>query len=224
MTQNQHNAVIHLGHQNGTVTLWTPNLPHPAVRLLAHLGPVSSVSIDQSTGGRYMATAGVDGIVKLWDCRSWKDALRSWNSRGGHATLAWSQRGCLAVASGGAVNVGAIFSFLIHVIITFTKVYSTPSVYCPNPAPSPPPLYLTHPQSAKPHTSLAFCPFQDVLAIGHSSGISCILVPGAGEPNFDSSETDPFEGSKARREREVKSLLDKVPFPVPLFTPPRSEV
>jgi U3 small nucleolar RNA-associated protein 7 len=118
MTQNQHNAVIHLGHQNGTVTLWTPNLPHPAVRLLAHLGPISSVSVDQSTGGRYMTTAGVDGIVKLWDCRSWKDALRSWNSRGGHATLAWSQRGCLAVASGGAVNVGTIFGFQLHVIIT----------------------------------------------------------------------------------------------------------
>jgi U3 small nucleolar RNA-associated protein 7 len=118
MTQNQHNAVIHLGHQNGTVTLWTPNLSHPAVRLLAHLGPVSSVAMDQSTGGRYMATAGVDGVVKLWDCRSWRDALRSWNSRGGHATLAWSQRGCLAVASGGAVNVGTIFGFQLHVIIT----------------------------------------------------------------------------------------------------------
>ena len=114
MTQNQHNAVIHLGHQNGTVTLWTPNLPHPAVRLLAHLGPVSSVSVDPSTGGRYMATAGVDGIVKLWDCRSWKDALRSWNCRGGNATLAWSQRGCLAAASGGAVNVSTIFRLHLH--------------------------------------------------------------------------------------------------------------
>jgi WD40 repeat protein len=118
MTQNQHNAVIHLGHQNGTVTLWTPNLPHPAVRLLAHLGPVSSISIDPSTGGRYMATAGVDGIVKLWDCRSWKDALRSWNCRGGNATLAWSQRGCLAVASGGAVNVGTIFGLSFKSILT----------------------------------------------------------------------------------------------------------
>jgi WD40 repeat protein len=118
MTQNQHNAVIHLGHQNGTVTLWTPNLPHPAVRLLAHLGPVSSVSVDQSSGGRYMATAGVDGTVKLWDCRSWKDALRSWNSRGGDATLAWSQRGCLAVASGGAVNVGTIFCLHLFTLLT----------------------------------------------------------------------------------------------------------
>jgi len=69
---------------------------------------------------------------------------------------------------------------------------------------------MTHPQSAKPHTSLAFCPFQDVLAIGHAAGISCILVPGAGEPNFDSTEADPFESSKARREREIKSLLDKI--------------
>jgi len=140
-----------------------------------------------------MATAGVDGVVKLWDCRSWKEALRSWGSRGGNATLAWSQQGCLAVASGGAVN-----------------VYSRPSIHAPHSAPSPPPLYLTHPQPAKPHASLAFCPFQDVLAIGHATGVSSILVPGSGEPNFDSTEADPFEGSRARREREVKSLLDKI--------------
>jgi U3 small nucleolar RNA-associated protein 7 len=120
MTQNNHNAVIHLGHQNGTVTLWTPNLPQPAVRLLAHLGPVSSVAVDQSTGGRYMATAGVDGVVKLWDCRSWKEALRSWGSRGGNATLAWSQRGCLAVASGGAVNVRTLSPALAHILSLLT--------------------------------------------------------------------------------------------------------
>lgn len=124
MTQNVHNAVIHLGHQNGTVTLWTPNLPQPAVRLLAHLGPVCSVSVDPSTAGRYMATAGVDGMVKLWDCRSWKEALRSWNSRGGNATLSWSQRGCLAVASGGAVNVGTItfYSALCPITNTLSRL------------------------------------------------------------------------------------------------------
>ena len=105
MCQNPQNAVIHLGHQNGTVTLWTPNLPHPAVRLLAHLGPVASVSVDPSTGGRYMATAGQDGTVKVWDCRNWKGSIRTWNARGGSAILDWSQKGALGVAIGGSVNV-----------------------------------------------------------------------------------------------------------------------
>lgn len=69
---------------------------------------------------------------------------------------------------------------------------------------------MTHPIPHRPLTSLRFCPFQDILTIGHAAGVSGILVPGAGEPNFDSSEADPFENKKARREREVKSLLDKI--------------
>ncbi|KAI0051620.1 BING4CT-domain-containing protein [Auriscalpium vulgare] len=193
MAQNAHNAVIHLGHQNGTVTLWTPNLPHPAVKLLAHLGPVCSVSVDPSSGGRYMSTAGEDGSVKVWDCRNWKGAVRTWNPRGGSAEVQWSQRGYLAVASGGSVN-----------------VYSRRSIYQAFPGTPPPPLYLTHPIPHRPLQSVRFCPYQDILTIGHAHGLSSILVPGSGEPNFDSAEADPFENRKARREREVKSLLDKI--------------
>lgn len=120
MTQNAHNAVIHLGHQNGTVTLWTPNLPHPAVRLLAHLGPVVGVSVDASTGGRYMATSGQDGTVKVWDCRNWKGAVRSWQTRGGGADVEWSQKGVLAVASGGSVNVCSPILYLLFSTLTLT--------------------------------------------------------------------------------------------------------
>ena len=69
---------------------------------------------------------------------------------------------------------------------------------------------MTHPIPQRPLTSVRFCPFQDVLTIGHSAGLSSILVPGSGEPNFDSSEADPFENKRVRREREVKGLLDKV--------------
>jgi U3 small nucleolar RNA-associated protein 7 len=110
MAQNAHNAVIHLGHQNGSVTLWTPNLPHPAVQLLAHLGPVVGLSVDPSQGGRYMATAGRDGTVKVWDCRNWKGAVRDWAVRGGgDVELEWSAKGSLAVASGGSVKVSSGF-------------------------------------------------------------------------------------------------------------------
>jgi len=69
---------------------------------------------------------------------------------------------------------------------------------------------MTHPIPHRPLISARFTPFQDILTIGHAAGLSSILIPGSGEPNFDSREADPFENKKARREREVKSLLDKV--------------
>ena len=199
-TQNPHNAVLYLGHQNGCATLWTPNLPYPAVKVLAHLGPVSSVSVDPSEGGRYMATSGKDGSVKVWDCRNWKGAVREWNLRSGgkgDAEVEWSQKGVLAVGSGGSIN-----------------MYTSPSIKTPHTSSSQPPLYLTHPlpsTSHRPITSLRFAPFQDVLTIGHAQGTSSILVPGAGDGGMDTSEgLDLYEGVKGRREREVRGLLDKV--------------
>ncbi|KAF9059514.1 WD40-repeat-containing domain protein [Rhodocollybia butyracea] len=200
LAQNPQNAVLYLGHQNGCVTLWTPNLPHPAVKVLAHLGPVASVSVDPSEGGRYMATAGKDGHVKVWDCRNWKGAVREWSLRSGgkgDAEVEWSQKGVLAVASGGSVN-----------------MYTSPSIKTVHNAPSQPPLYMTHPlpsASHRPITSLRFAPLQDILAIGHAQGTSSILVPGAGEGGMDTGEgLDLYEGVKGRREREVRALLDKV--------------
>ena len=111
MCQNKHNAIIYLGHSNGTVSLWSPNMSESVVRVLAHRGGVKSVVVDESVagggmnGGRYMATAGLDGMVKVWDCRNWKGCVREWSARGGAAELDWSAKGVLAVASGGTVNV-----------------------------------------------------------------------------------------------------------------------
>ena len=51
---------------------------------------------------------------------------------------------------------------------------------------------------------------QDVLAVGHSGGVSTMLVPGAGEPNFDSYVADPYQRARARQEQEVHLLLDKL--------------
>ena len=59
-------------------------------------------------------------------------------------------------------------------------------------------------------TSLRFRPLEDVLCIGHSHGLSTIIVPGAGEANYDSYENNPFATSKQRREAEVQNLLNKL--------------
>ena len=58
---------------------------------------------------------------------------------------------------------------------------------------------------------ILFRPYEDVLGIGHSMGLSSVLVPGSGEPNFDSWVANPYETVKERREKEVRVLLDKLP-------------
>ncbi|TKA58638.1 hypothetical protein B0A49_09867, partial [Cryomyces minteri] len=69
--QNPHNAIMHVGHQNGTVSLWSPNSTAPLVKLLAHRGPVRTLAIDRE--GRYMVSAGQDLRMSVWDVRMFKE-------------------------------------------------------------------------------------------------------------------------------------------------------
>src|SRR5690606_19983545 len=52
----------------------------------------------------------------------------------------------------------------------------------------------------------------DVLGIGHSQGVSSILVPGSGNPNFDSRNPNPFSNDKHIMDWNVRMLLDKIPW------------
>lgn len=58
MRQNPWNGVLCLGHGNGTVTMWTPNISTPVVRMLCHHGPVRSLAADRE--GRHLVTTGAD--------------------------------------------------------------------------------------------------------------------------------------------------------------------
>lgn len=80
---NPWNGVLCLGHGNGTVTMWTPNITTPVVRMLCHHGPVRSLAVDRE--GRHMVTTGADAQASAGSgCDAW------W---GGAVWLGWRQGG-----------------------------------------------------------------------------------------------------------------------------------
>ncbi len=190
LTQNPHNAILHIGHQNGTVTLWSPNSTTPHVKLLAHRGPVRSLAVDRE--GRYMVSTGQDLKMSVWDIRMFRE-VNSYFTRQPGSSVSISDRGLTAVGWGTQTSIWrGLFS---KASLDQEKIQSP---------------YMAWGGEGKHIERVRWCPFEDVLGISHNAGFSSILVPGAGEPNFDALEVNPYETTKQRQEAEVKSLLDKL--------------
>ncbi|RPA95214.1 BING4CT-domain-containing protein [Choiromyces venosus 120613-1] len=184
MTQNTRNAIIHVGHGNGSVTLWSPNVSTPAVKMLTNRGPVRAIAIDR--GGNYMATAGADSRMNIFDIRTFKE-VHSYYTPTPASSLHISDTGLLSVGWGPHVTVWK----------DALKVKQTRP-------------YLSHLQEASHISRVRFCPYDEILGVGHHTGFSNLIIPGAGEPNFDALEANPYETTKQRREREVSALLNKL--------------
>lgn len=107
MAQNPHNAFINLGHQNGTVTLWSPSVSRAQVQLQAHRGPVASIAYDPSTLGTRMVTTGLDGSVKVWDTRKWQ-VLNEYQFKKTPKSAAFSQKGMLGLGWGNHISVSVM--------------------------------------------------------------------------------------------------------------------
>lgn len=105
MAQNPFNAVMHLGHANGTVTLWSPSMTTPLVKMLCHRGPVQALAVDR--GGNYMATSGLDGQLKIWDIRKYQ-VVQEYYTPTPASSLSISQMGLLAVGWGPHVSVSFV--------------------------------------------------------------------------------------------------------------------
>lgn len=193
LEQNPLTAILHAGHHNGVVSLWTPNSQNAAVQFLAHRAPISGIGINPREGGKQIATAGLDGSVKLWDARMLgRGAIKEWTHYRPASDVKFSQRGLLGMAWAQHVSV-----------YDPSKVLSSTARKVPGP-------YLTNTFPRSEPVQIAFCPFEDVLGAAHAKGFDSLLIPGAGEPNFDSTEANPFETKRAKREREVHALLDKI--------------
>ncbi|EFP01889.1 hypothetical protein CRE_20175 [Caenorhabditis remanei] len=183
MCQNPANAIIHTGHTNGTVSLWSPNSKEPLVKVLTHLSAVQGVAVDDQ--GNYMATTGLDRKCRIWDVRMFRQ-LHAYSLPFGAANVAISQKLDVACAVGNHVQV-------------FRGMHNGT---CKEP-------YLVH-NCGGVVTDLKFVPWEDVLGIGHAHGFTSMLVPGAGDPNVDTFRSNPYETKSQRKEREIKQLLDKI--------------
>lgn len=185
LRQNRATGVVHVGHGNGTVSLWIPSLPEPAMKILCHRGPVTALATHGETS---VVTAGADGEWKLWDIRRADRPLYRYKYVGDPpACLDVSQTGMVVMGGGPRVRIYTADIWHRHVDRS----------------------YMTHWVNSQVSSSY-FCPFEDLVLLGTSDGIGTMLVPGSGSAHFDTLADNPFETRNQRREKEVRSLLEKI--------------
>lgn len=184
MTTNPHNAIVLCGHKSGVLTMWSPNQTTPLVKMFCHNGPLQAAAVDAE--GRHLVTSGLDGVVKVWDVRTYKE-LHAYTTHRPATTIDISDTGALALAYGPHVQVWR------HALAT--KAVSP---------------YLNDCHAGESVTRVRFCPYEDVLGVARDVAFSTMLVPGAGQANFDSYAANPFQTKKQRRESLVQGLLEKL--------------
>lgn len=169
--------------------------------MLCHKSAIKSLAINQN--GNYMITSGLDHLLNVWDLRTYKQ-LRSIKLKAGASSLTFSQKNYIAASLRNEVTV--YNNDIVELGSTnkiddeeqLVELFNDQNVY------------LKHRLTNVSIQNLQFCPYEDVLGIGHGNGISSILVPGSGEANFDALEANPYESKNQRRQWEVKALLEKI--------------
>ena len=184
MAQNPSNAVISLGHANGCLTMWSPAVSKPLVKMLCHKGPIRDISF--LNDGNHMVTAALDGKVSIWDVRNYK-RLHSYHTPRPPMSIDISQSGLLSLGCG--------YQTLVWKDAIKQKATSP---------------YMRHTIKGQQITHTKFRPYEDILALGHTGGLMTMVVPGSGHSNYDAFEANPFENAKQMRESEVHSLLEKL--------------
>ena len=139
-----------------------------------------------------MVSAGQDLKMAVWDIRMFKE-VNSYFTKQPASSIAISDRGLTAVGWGTQTS---IWRGLYNKNLQDQERVQSP--------------YMGWGGDGKRIERVRWCPFEDILGISHNAGFSSIIVPGAGEPNFDALEVNPYETVKQRQEAEVKSLLNKL--------------
>ena len=111
MVQNTYNGIMCLADRRGVVSMYSPNIGQSLIRMLCHKSAISSIAVQKD--GNYMVTTGNDGLMKIWDLRTYKKLYDYWNPKQAK-TIYISQRKLLAVSNGNILMV--LFLFYDYVI------------------------------------------------------------------------------------------------------------
>lgn len=215
LKHNRFNGVSHVGHTNGVVSLWSPASGKALVSMFCHKASITDIAIDRS--GTYMATAGNDSIMKIWDLRKY-GCVHAYKTDHPVNSLDYSDKGLLAMGIGRTVQIMKDPHLQPH--NTNGGVVASTYMRYEVPPPRDPAFMSSGGINASTKNlassisikSIKFRPLEDVLCIGSTHGVHTIVVPGAGEANYDSFEANPFINTKQRREQEVQGLLNKLHY------------
>ncbi|KAM0680084.1 putative U3 small nucleolar RNA-associated protein 7 [Glugoides intestinalis] len=138
--------------------------------------------VEIDRSGIHMITTGSDNKVNVFDIRNTYKPLSTVSTKTNVHFTALSQKNLLAIGYSDKV--------------TILKNYKD--------------VYMKH-RTSGIISSLEFCNNEDILSIGYTGGFSTIVVPGSGDPIYDSNENSPFITTKERRNLEVRKLLEKIP-------------
>uniref|UniRef100_A0A182J0A6 BING4 C-terminal domain-containing protein n=1 Tax=Anopheles atroparvus TaxID=41427 RepID=A0A182J0A6_ANOAO len=188
MTQNPWNAVTCIGGSKGVVSMWSPTVREPLAKMLCH--PVQLTAIAADSTGIHLATAALDRKIKIWDIRQLEGPLETYHINTAASEIDISQRGLLALSMGNVCEI-------------YRRSSEGSGENCMKP-------YLRQ-RTDGAVTNVRFCPYEDVLGVATEKGFTSLIVPGSGEPNFDTFEANPYQSRSQRREEEVHNLLEKVP-------------
>lgn len=133
--------------------------------MLCHKSGLKSLAVNHT--GNYMATSGLDHLLNIWDLRTYKQ-LKSIKLSAGASNLAFSQKNLIAASLRNEV---AIFKHDLLEANNYSEEELIESIKEED-------IYLKHRLNNTNIQNLHFCPYEDVLGIGHGNGITSILVPG----------------------------------------------
>lgn len=190
LAANPTNGVVASTDLRGVVKFWSPSVVDPLIQLKGHQGAIEDLCFHNN--GRFFLTLGGDHKLKVWDIRTLR-TLETYAVTYTFHTMDISSTGLVAL--GGGTN-----------IQLWKDLFSSSST----PKPTSPYLKfgLGYGNVAE---RVRFCPYEDVLGVGHSQGFTSLLVPGSGEANPDFYAANPHETERHRKERVVSTLLDKLP-------------